>query len=180
MSDPLCWQLSSSSGREVSRWTVTEIDGTGSARTFCCEVSLEGRFYGDALDSNPTSTPASTSTSTSTSVEESRDFGLVVRGLLLRQDELSRLVDTLREWLDLTPVQQRQRPLALDCGMGALFDQSLRLTLGLRDDTLVLDRPVATLAYIVGRLRGELSYAVDPSCLQILVEGIEAALEVAG
>ena len=162
MSDSLRWELPSSSGRETSRWTVTEINGEGAERSFRCDVVLEGQFYGETLDSS--------------SASDLRDFDLVVRGLQLRHDELSRLVDTLREWLGLPLAQLRDHVLEISCGMGGLFDQSLCLTLGQRADTISDGRPVATLEYIVGRLRGELSYPVDQSCLRIMAEGIEAVL----
>jgi len=162
MSDALCWELPSSSGRENSRWTVTEINGKGAERTFRCDVALEGQFYGETLES--------------ASVGDLQDFGLVVRGLQLRHDELTRLVGTLGEWLALPLGQLRDHSLAFSCGMGGLFDQSLRLSLGQRDDTISDGRPVATLEYIVGRLKGELSYPVDQSCLRIMAEGIEGVL----
>ena len=64
--------------------------------------------------------------------------------------------------------------------MGALFDQRLILTVGRRDDTRSAGRPVATLAYAVGRMRGELSYVVDHHGLRHLGEGIARALGDAG
>jgi hypothetical protein len=160
------WELPSNSGREVSRWTVTEVRGEAAEKTYRCDVALEGRFYGDTLGSAV--------------VDEIKDFSLVVRGLQLRHQELSRLVDRLRQWLSLPLAALKDRSLEFSCGMGGLFDQSLLLTLGQRDDTISGGRPVATLAYIVGRMNGELSYPVDPSCLEILADGIERVLECAG
>lgn len=166
MADTDFWELPSNSGREVSRWTVIETCGSGDERAYRCDIALEGQFYSEMFDS--------------AAVGDLRDFGLVIHGLMLRHHELQRLVSHLREWLSLPPAELRDRSLDLTCGMGGLFDQSLRLALGQRDDTLSGGRPVATLVYLVGRMKGELSYPVDPSCLKIMADGIERILERAG
>ena len=64
--------------------------------------------------------------------------------------------------------------------MGALFDQSVILSVGRRDDTRSAGRPVATLAYAVGRMRGEMSYVIDHHGLRHLAAGIARALEGTG
>jgi hypothetical protein len=157
------WELPSSSGRELCTWTVVEVGTRDDDRTYQCDVSLEGCFFGETLDPwAGTRDP---------------DFALVVRGMLLRRDELERLARTLGEWLSLSPAELRDRALELSCGMGGLHDQSILLTLGRRDDTSSMGRPVATVSYLVGRMRGELTYIVDQSCLRVLMEGIERALD---
>jgi hypothetical protein len=60
--------------------------------------------------------------------------------------------------------------------MGALFDQSLILRVGQRDDTRSAGRPVATLTYSVGRMRGEMSYVIDHEGLSRFTAGIARAL----
>jgi len=154
------WELPASSGRERAVWKVVRRENDG----FCCDVELRGRYFGELLEAAPQAAlPRS-------------DFVLELRGLQLLAVDLQRFADHLREWLQLPLAELRQRSLAVSCGMGGLFDQHLQLELGPRDDTISAGRPVATLGYVVGRLRGELSYVVDPGCLEILERGIRAAL----
>jgi hypothetical protein len=157
------WELSSVSGREAARWTVTGCDGRGEDAALTCDVRLEGQYYGEALAArSPGDVP---------------DFALVLRGLDLRRRELDRLAEYLAEWLALPPAALGDQRAGFTCGMGALFDQSLILTVGRRDDTRSAGRPVATLAYGVGRMRGEMSYVIDHRCLGRLAAGIARALE---
>ena len=157
------WELSSVSGREAARWTVTGCDGRGEDAALRCDVRLEGQYYGEALGAqSPGDVP---------------DFALVLRGLDLRRRELDRLAGYLAEWLALPPAALGDQRAGFTCGMGALFDQSLILTVGSRDDTRSAGRPVATLAYGVGRMRGEMSYVIDRECLRRLAAGIARALE---
>jgi len=157
------WGLSSVSGREATRWTVRGSDGRGVDGTLTCDVRLEGQYYGEALGAQPPG--------------DVPDFALVLRGLDLRRRELDRLAGYLAEWLALPPAALGDQGAGFTCGMGALFDQRLTLTVGRRDDTRSAGRPVATLAYGVGRMRGEMSYVIDHQCLRHLAAGIAGALE---
>ncbi len=121
------WTLSSSTGRESVSWAVRSIDRDPDGPTLVCDVTLDGFYYDDVLDSGAAEP----------------DFGLTLRSLALRTHELERLVDQLERGLALPP--QELRSIALACSMGGLFDQSLRFELGTRDDTLAPDKPVATL-----------------------------------
>lgn len=156
------WELPSNTGQETCRWSVQDAEGEGDARVFLCCVRLEGRFFDASLGG--------------TAIREERDYALEIRGLQVRVDELARLTAHLGEWLRLPLPDMRSTALELSCGMGGLFDQSLRLTLGARKDTISGGHPVATLDYIIGRMKGELSYPVDPTCLQKLVDGIDRVL----
>jgi hypothetical protein len=156
------WELRSSSGLEAARWSVTEVQGLGERAIYFCDVSLEGRYFGATLGSGRVGDP--------------KDFGLAIRGLQLGAHELQRLSAHLHEWLSLPAAKQNATALELSCAMGSLFDQSLRLALGARSDTLAGGRPVATLQFRIGRMQGEFTYVVDPICLRILAEGIDEAM----
>lgn len=166
MPDSLRWELPSNSGREVGRWSVTALHRERGETTLCCDVELEGRFFGEA--------PAMGSP------HELQDYHLVIHGLYLRRSELSRLVRALRDWLDLPPERLRDHAFEWSGGMGGSSDQHVRLTFGQREDVLSDGHPVATVEFAVGRLSGELSYPTDQSCLRLLVEGVEYALANAG
>ncbi len=156
---PSFWQLSSSSGRETVRWDVREVRATEGA--LVCDVRLEGQYFGDGLGE----------------ASAAPDYGLLFRGLAIRVADLERLCSYLGEWLRLPIGEQARHPLSVVCDVGGLFDQSLTLSLGHRDDTLSGGHPTATFRYIAGRLTGELSFVVDPSCLQVLCDGIGEALK---
>src|SRR5262249_25093557 len=144
------WQLTSSSGREWVRWDLQEVHAREQRAALICDIHLEGQYFGAALGGEATGV---------------RDYHLLLGGLAIGRDELERLSLYLRQWLQLPLAQQARRPPALTCNVGGLFDQSLTMTLGQRDDTLSGGRPVATFRYIVGRLTGELSFVTDQSCL---------------
>ncbi|MGF1529224.1 MAG: hypothetical protein ACFCBW_20945 [Candidatus Competibacterales bacterium] len=74
------WQLSSTTGREVSRWTVTQVTDGGHGPIYHCDVQLTGWFYGETLC--PTVAPES-------------DFTLTIRGLQVPKFRVLRLVDAL-------------------------------------------------------------------------------------
>ena len=156
------WSLVSNSGRERITWLPTGIEGIGDEAALRCDIVLEGRFFGEALESGPPGAPA--------------DFALTIRGLSVRVSTLERLFDLLKQWRDLPLSQMRTRRLELDCDMGGLFDQQVRLIVGDRSDTLSSGHPVATVRYVVGRMSGELSFVTDQSCLFGLQAGIGEAL----
>ena len=162
VTESLSWELPSNSGREVCRWTVVASEGAGAERVYRCDVVLEGAFHEAILGGESGG---------------STDYSLAIRGLQVGVRELDRLNQWVREWLSLSLRELYERELELDCTMGSLFDQHLGLTLGRRDDTIhTVGQTVATLRYFVGRMRGELSYPVDPTCLRTLADGIERTL----
>jgi hypothetical protein len=160
--DPASWELPGSSGIETTRWDVIDVHGQGNERTYRCDISLQGRFYGETLDP--------------TTADGMQDFCLVIRGLQLRHDGLLRFTAQIREWLALPAPELPRSRLEVSCEMGGLFDQSLRLTLGQRDDMLSGRGPIATLSYLIGRMKGELAYPVDQSCLGSMADGMERCI----
>jgi hypothetical protein len=156
------WTLVSGTGREQVAWTARGRDDAGSGTAIPCDLTLAGRFYGAALEDRvPAPHP---------------DFHLEIRGLAVPVPTLERLHDHLARWIDLSPIERRNAPLGLDCDMGSLFDQHVRLLLGERADTLSAGQPVATLRYVVGRLAGEMWFATDADALTRWSEEIRAAL----
>ena len=155
------WQLNSTSGRESVCWEIREFPLPQRGNALVCDICLAGEYFGAALGGD---------------TSELRDYSLVLRGLAVGMVELERLVAFLRSWLQLPLAEQAQHPLALECKVGGLFDQDVIMVLGERADVLSDGKPVATFRYVTGRLRGELSFVTDPSCLRGLCQGIDAAL----
>lgn len=152
------WTLASASGREIARWIVMADRGG----VLTCDVRLDGRYLGETLGGAPgDSTP---------------DFSVTMRGLEIPRRDLDRLVGHLQAWLALPPMALADPASGLRCGMGALFGQRLDLEIGARDDVASGWRPVATLAYAVGRLRGELTLILDAEPLARFAAEIAAAL----
>ena len=150
------WELASVTGREVSRWTIAGASGDA----FVCDVTLEGQYHGETLGAG----------------WQGRDFALAMRGLELSRPDLDRLAEHLSEWLALPPAALADPGRGLTCGMGALFDQRLALSIGQRADVVSGGRPVATLEFAVGRLRGDFRYVVDGTSLKRFADGIHLAL----
>jgi len=158
------WMLSSGCGRESASWVVRSIDRSKDGSTLVCDVTLAGIYYAAVLDSRAAEP----------------DFRLALHGLKLWTRELERLVDSLEAWLALPLPELARVPIALECSMGGLFDQSLRFELGARDDTLAGGKPVATLRYIVGRMTGQMWFPIDSGCLRGFADGITATLRWGG
>jgi|KBSSwiStaDraftv2_1062776.scaffolds.fasta_scaffold615487_2 hypothetical protein len=159
---PPSWQLASSTGREAVTWVARSVDDSGPETALVCDVALAGRFYGAALEARPATAQP--------------DFHLDIRGLAITVSTLERLHDHLTRWLSLPPLEQRKTALGLDCDLGSLFDQHVRLLLGERADTLSGGQPVATVRYVVGRMTGELWFAAEPDGLSSFSEQIRAGL----
>ena len=156
------WALASSSGGERVTWRVRSVEGCGDDTVLACDIILQGRFFGESLGSSHPDAPP--------------DFDLEIRGLAVRIATLQRLHEHLQRWLELPLAEMRTARLQLDCDMGGLFDQDVRLILGDRVDTLSAGRPVATVQYVVGRMSGGMSFVTDQTCLGTLREGVEAAI----
>lgn len=158
----MSWGLVSSSGRDRVTWLATAIEDGGDGPALRCDIALEGRFFGESLDSG--------------SREPGPDFRLDIRGLAIGISTLVRLHDHLKRWLDLPLAEMGRTRLELDCDMGSLFDQQVLLIVGQRADVLSSGHPVATVKYIVGRMSGEMSFVTDQSCLSGLRAGIGETL----
>jgi hypothetical protein len=159
------WQLTSISGREAARWDVQERHETARRGVaLSCNVQLEGQYFGAALGES----------------SKVRDYRLLLKGLEVGTMELKRLSSYLGEWLKLPLAEQAGHPLTFVCNVGELFDQSLTMKLGKRDDTLADGNPIVTLGFIVGRLKGELSLVTDQKGLELFCAGIDAVLHEAG
>lgn len=126
-----------------------------------CDIHLAGEYYGASL---------------AESRSEVRDYSLTLRGMAVGISELQRMCSTIESWLDLSLAEQARQRLGLECSVGGLFDQSVILKLGRRDDMISGGNPVATFMYLVGSMRGELVFVTDQSCLRELTTGIRAAL----
>jgi hypothetical protein len=156
------WRLASGTGREKVTWTARAFERSGSEDAITCDVTLAGRYFPASLDARDAGgTP---------------DFHLELRGLAVTISTLERLHDHLTRWLALSPSERSQTGLSVDCDLGSLFDQHIRLLLGERSDTLSAGQPVATLRYVVGRMTGEMWFATDADSLTDFSQQVRAAL----
>lgn len=155
------WHLNSSSGRDSVSWDAVADLPRAQPEVVLCDIQLAGEYYGAAL---------------ADSASGLRDYSLTLRGMAVGMRELQRMCSTIESWLDLSLAEQARQRLGLDCSVGGLFDQSLVLSLGSRDDIISGGKPVATFKYLVGSMRGELVFVTDQSCLRELTTGIRAAL----
>ena len=151
------WHLNSSSGRESVRWQVS----SHRPDAFVCDILLSGQYFGATLGGSSTEPP---------------DYSLVLKSLTIGVEELGRLAAFLSSWLALPIAEQARHPPAFECAVGGLFDQIILMELRERSDVLSGGKPVVSFRYITGRLKGELSFVTDQSCLRELSEGIGRAL----
>lgn len=157
------WQLPSTTGHEMARWVVVDVLDGDKEPTLVCNVALAGQIYSAALASNDDRAPWG--------------YCLDIRGLHLWSSGLYLVSGRLNAWLDLPLDELRTTPLDLAGDMGGLFDQSLDLRLAERGGERYSGQKVATLTFGVGQMTGEMTYAVDQSCLKFFLEGIDSVLQ---
>jgi N-acetylglutamate synthase-like GNAT family acetyltransferase len=153
------FRLASDSGRESIRWEIRERRDTRSVPALRCDVSLTGCYFGEGLGDTP-----------------APDYLMVFRNFMVGVAEMTRLHATLDAWLALPPREQAAHPPGIDCTLGALFDQSLVLSLGRRADVLSGGLPVATLRYVAGRTEGNMSLVTGPAALAEFSRGLRSCL----
>ena len=98
-------------------------------------------------------------------------------GIALSPESLTELVTVLQAWL-----AQPLGGLALDrldysIELAANPHESLKLTLGRRDDVITTTgSAAASIELRRGSLRASVVFATDPTCLQLLADGVEHVL----
>jgi len=159
------WELPSSSGVERVRWTVTDTRQGSDDVALVVNAALQGGFLG------LTKAPKRGS--------ESPDFILEIRGLSISRRDLQSLAGVLTEWLARPVAEVAKTPLDLSYQLGGLFDQNLFLSVRQAKDLSLAGRAIASVMFAVGQLKGEFSFVVDTSCLQVFADGLQAALREA-
>src|SRR5262249_15788134 len=146
------FRLASESGRESIRWEVRARQDTPQGPALRCDVSLTGCYLGEGLADTPAAP----------------DYLMVFRNFMVGLAAMSRLQSSLEAGLGMAEGEQAVHPVAIDCNLGSLFDQSLVLALGRRPDVLSGGLPIATLRFVAGRTVGETSFPAGPAALREL------------
>jgi hypothetical protein len=141
------WQLASTNG--YSRLAATLVGDEGSSLVH--ELRLESRLPGEAGGS------------------------FVAAQMVLSRRSLVELVDTLRPWLAQPLGALAADTLEASAELAAEDSDSLRVSFGSADDLVLTAGQVACRAELRrGFLHGQLVFATDPTCLQLLVVGLES------
>lgn len=99
---------------------------------------------------------------------------LETEGLCIRDDELSRLREALKNWLALPLSELAATPLEGEFLLADEPGELLTLRFGSRDDVISERKPVASIVFEFGLLIGEYHIATDQSCVQLFLDELPA------
>ena len=98
-------------------------------------------------------------------------------GLSLKQDEMPKLRDHLRNWLDQPLQQLAANALRGIFELANVWGQSVVLKIGPRDDTIDERKPVITVELKVGGVPVEMHFVTDQSCLAMFVDELGESMK---
>lgn len=92
---------------------------------------------------------------------------LSIEGMWLRTKELKELEAHISRWTNRSLSDLRIEELNREFELACLPEQSLRIALGDRSDTISDSHPVVTISLTAGPMKGEYHFLTDQSCLSI-------------
>jgi len=108
-----------------------------------------------------------------------REFSLVMPQFLIATSRLKELCEQVSDWLNRPISELAKTPPDVSVELCFLDGQSFQVNVGTRDDLICdIGHSVCTLTYKANALSGECVYIIDPTCLQIMVDGINRQLEL--
>ena len=103
-------------------------------------------------------------------------FSTSIEGLWLRAADIVGLQDHIARWLRQPLERLIAGDLSAEFQLARLPDQSVRVRLGPREDTISNRHPVFTVSFSVGALQGEFHFVTVQSCLALFVEELSSEL----
>ena len=152
--DAVAWRISSSDGstQVVGRSAGDRNTPTDANATVPFRISIGGKF----LDR------VALETKSAVGAGWVADFSAVVEQVIVRKDALVELRKAVSDWLD--------HRTEFEIELSGVSNQSLRMTLGERDDLIYRpDRPALTVSYRGERMKAEWFFVVDQTCLWEIV-----------
>ena len=144
------FRLPSNSGNRLAKWIVTD----RAEGHLYCNFEFQSRFG------------------------EQSPPGTVIQftRLILNRDELAAFVRKADTWLYQPVCEVASHDFDAIVGMGGGFDNYLEVRFGANTAVESAQNSAATFRYCVAGVDGEFAYAIDQSCVRILIEGIKAVL----
>jgi hypothetical protein len=112
--------------------------------------------------------------------DHTHDLVVEIDTLWLRAQELSRLRETLADWLKRPMHRLDPDDLDGEFQLACLPGQCVTLRFGARPDVSHDRNPVVTVAFAAGALTGEFNFTTDQSCLELFRRDLSAALQSSG
>ena len=99
-----------------------------------------------------------------------KDYEVYLPQVIFPADRLREFVNNLEDWLVTFS--------DLEIELSDSSEQSLSVFIGRREDFISkLDRPVFSFKYHTSRMKAEWCFVTDPSCINLLVEGLTNVFE---
>jgi hypothetical protein len=108
--------------------------------------------------------------------EQTFPLSTSISGLWLSAPSLTSLRDHISQWLRQPLRHLIADDLSAGFELAQLYNQSVHVRFGRRDDTISDMKPVVTIAFLAGALQGEFHFVTDQSCLALFVEELSAEI----
>lgn len=155
------WRLPSSDGWNGMTVKVGQVVHQGGAPLFLAKIMLRGSFWNRSCAVSEINDRSAVVL----------DFRIVLPEVVIDRDLLSQAHSMLMDWVG-------SRRLG-SCLLTSNTNQVFRIELGQGKDMIFsLEKPIFIVGYAVSRLRFEVQFPVDESCICIATSGIEECLRL--
>jgi hypothetical protein len=156
------WKLPSNRGWNTTTWLIRDEAEIEGEKFLLVEVVMTGRYWNRLkLEQHK-------------GYDYAREYSLVMPQFFISVSRLKDLLDQLASYLKTPINQMAHNPPNISQELSWLDGQAFCIEFGLRDEFICnLGKCVCTISYKLNALSGECAYVVDPTCMQVMVDGIE-------
>jgi hypothetical protein len=155
------WKLPSNRGWNTTSWFIRGEAKIEGEKCLLVEVVMTGKYWNRfKLAQNK-------------GFDYAREYSLVMPQFLISVSRLEDLLERMAAYLKTPINQMAHNPPNISEELSWLDGQTFRIEFGLRDGFICdVGHCVCTINYKLAALSGECAYVVDPTCMQVMVDGI--------
>ena len=162
------WKLPSNRGWNNTSWHVRDEAEIEGQKFLLVEVVMTGRFW-DRFKYVQNK-----------GYDYAREYSLVMPQVWISVSRLKDLLELMVAYLRTPINQMADNPPNISEDLSGGQEQSFRMEFGLRDRFISsVGHCVTTISYKLNALSGECAYVVDPTCMQVMVDGTEKYFRLA-
>jgi len=156
------WKLPSNRGWNTTSWIIRDEAEIEGEKFLLVEVVMTGKYWNRfKLAQNK-------------GLDYAREYSLVMPQFLISVSRLKNLLEQMAAYLKTPINQMAHKPPNISEDLCWLDGQTFRIEFGLQNGFICdVGHCVCSISYGLGALSGECAYVVDPTCMQVMVDGIE-------
>jgi hypothetical protein len=156
------WKLPSNRGWNTTSWFIRGEAEIDVEKFLLVEVVMTGKYWNRFKHAQ------------NKGVDYAREYSLVMPQFLISVSRLKDLLERMAAYLKTPIDQMAHNPPNISEELCWLDGQTFRIEFGLRNGFVYgVGQCVCTISYELAALSGECAYVVDPTCMQVMVDGIE-------